>query len=199
MLVLDWLRRSRVKVFVSRCSYFNRQVCVFSSKQIGAETFLKNNGGRIIEQWNRGWGINDWRTYRIERAYERKRRRRTGRRWCLHSGALRCGDSECGLSTVDLRLIRCCSDLCSFRRCSDLRSGGVPVNARFRFKLTSEGRSSHWFVLFLSSRRNCRCPTDARRSSDVEVPTECLDPLAEDAHLLTDREHENIKQIIITH
>ena len=31
------------------------------SKQIGAETFVKNNGGRIIEKWNRGWGINVWR------------------------------------------------------------------------------------------------------------------------------------------
>ena len=31
-----------------------------SSKQIGAETFVKNNGERIIENWNRGWGINVW-------------------------------------------------------------------------------------------------------------------------------------------
>ena len=32
-----------------------------SSKQIGAETFVENNGERIIEKWNRGWGINVWR------------------------------------------------------------------------------------------------------------------------------------------
>ena len=35
---------------------------------------------------------------------------------------------------------------------------------------------SHWFVLFLSSRQSCRCPMDARRSSNVEVPTESLVP-----------------------
>ena len=34
---------------------------MLSSKQIGAETFVKNNGERIIEKWNRGWGINVWR------------------------------------------------------------------------------------------------------------------------------------------
>ena len=32
-----------------------------SSKQIGAETFVKNNGERIVEKWNRGWGIDVWR------------------------------------------------------------------------------------------------------------------------------------------
>ena len=35
---------------------------------------------------------------------------------------------------------------------------------------------SHWIVLFLSSRQRCRCPMDARRSSEVEVPTESLVP-----------------------
>ena len=34
---------------------------------------------------------------------------------------------------------------------------------------------SHWFEWFESSRQSCRCPMDARRSSDVEVPTESLD------------------------
>ena len=43
ILVPDWLRRSRVKVFVSLCSY-STGGCVRSSKQIGAETFVKNNG-----------------------------------------------------------------------------------------------------------------------------------------------------------
>ena len=32
-----------------------------SSKWIGSETSMKNNGERIIEKWNRGWGINVWR------------------------------------------------------------------------------------------------------------------------------------------
>ena len=45
-----------VKVFVSLCSR-----CVRSSKHIGAETFVKNNGERILEKWNRGWGIDVWR------------------------------------------------------------------------------------------------------------------------------------------
>ena len=47
ILVPDWLRRSRLKVFVSLCSYSTGR-CVRSSKQIGAETFVKNNGERII-------------------------------------------------------------------------------------------------------------------------------------------------------
>ena len=46
--VPDWLRRSRVKVFVLLCSDSTCR-CVRSSKQIGAETFVKNNGERIIE------------------------------------------------------------------------------------------------------------------------------------------------------
>ena len=29
-----------------------------SLKQIGAETFEKNNGERIVENWNRGWGMS---------------------------------------------------------------------------------------------------------------------------------------------
>ena len=32
-----------------------------SSEQIGAETVVKNNGERIVEKWNRGWGIDVWR------------------------------------------------------------------------------------------------------------------------------------------
>ena len=60
MLVLDWLRGSRVKVFVSLCSYSTGS-CMRSSKHMGAETFVKNNGERFIELWNMGWGINVWR------------------------------------------------------------------------------------------------------------------------------------------
>ena len=39
---------------------FSRGRCMRSSKQIGAETFVKNNGERIVEKWNRGWGIDVW-------------------------------------------------------------------------------------------------------------------------------------------
>ena len=48
ILVPDWLRRIRVEVFVSLCSYSIGR-CVRSSKHIGAETVVKNNGERIIE------------------------------------------------------------------------------------------------------------------------------------------------------
>ena len=48
ILVPDWLRRSRVKVFVSLCSNSTGR-CVRSSKRIGTETFMKNDGERNIE------------------------------------------------------------------------------------------------------------------------------------------------------
>ena len=59
-MVPDWLRLSRVKVFVSLCSYSTGR-WARSSKRMGAETCVKNNGERNIELWNRGWGINVWR------------------------------------------------------------------------------------------------------------------------------------------
>ena len=46
--VLDWLRCSEVKVFVSLCSYLTGR-CVRGSEQIGIETVVKNNGERIIK------------------------------------------------------------------------------------------------------------------------------------------------------
>ena len=46
-----------------------------SSKQIGAETFVKNNGERIVEKWNRGWGIDVWRIGLSEHTKEEEERR----------------------------------------------------------------------------------------------------------------------------
>ena len=45
------------------------------SERIGAETFMKNNGERIIEYWNRGWGINVWRMGLSEHTKEEEDKR----------------------------------------------------------------------------------------------------------------------------
>ena len=44
-----------------------------SSKQIGAETFVKNNGERIVQKWNRGWGIDVWRIGLSEHTNEKRK------------------------------------------------------------------------------------------------------------------------------
>ena len=54
--VLDWLRHSEVKVFVSLCSYSTGR-CVRGSKQIGIETVGKNNGERIIKELRYRGGV----------------------------------------------------------------------------------------------------------------------------------------------
>ena len=46
-LVPDWLRRSKMKVFVSQQAG-GEDVCICGSEQIGFETVVKNNGERII-------------------------------------------------------------------------------------------------------------------------------------------------------
>ena len=59
--VLDWLRRSEMKVFVSLCSYSTGR-CVRGSEQIGIETVVKNNSERIIKCYGIGVGYkNVWR------------------------------------------------------------------------------------------------------------------------------------------
>ena len=95
----------------------------------------------------------------------------SSRRWCLRSAARRRGDPECG------HPMQCCvqCESVEFRSSFDL--------VVFRSKLVS-GTSwlssadvvSRWVRLFWSSRPTRRCLTDVRRSSDVEVPTEWVDP-----------------------
>ena len=61
--------------------------CVRSSKQIGAETFVKNNGERIIEKRNRGGGINVWRIGLSEHTKEEDSIKifcRNGAMWDMH-------------------------------------------------------------------------------------------------------------------
>ena len=70
ILALDWLRRGRVEVFVSLCSYSTGR-CVRCLKRLGIETFVENNGERIIGLWNRGWGIDIWRIGLSEHTKER--------------------------------------------------------------------------------------------------------------------------------
>ena len=68
------------------------------------------------------------------------------------------------------RWIRCCFDLRSIRWCS----GQCSFSTRADYRVPTKSLTG--LYCFWSSRQNCRCPLNSRRSSDVEVPTEGLVP-----------------------